>query len=272
MFHYIRITLSFSAAALALFHLTAWAAEKRALQPQATASLSTQVHQMPVAFAKGEMLSYIALLNELPAGDGELRLHKEQQENREVYRATAQARTSELVDLLLHLSGTADGTFAANGFNPLVFRLIYSQRERSREFGVRYDPASKTLVGTTKKREQIKERAEPATGVYDPLSAFYLLRSHDLTPGAFQQVDVFTGKDRYRFTVHVVRREEVKLVSGVRPALRLHLESISLSDGSQRNLLPTETTAWVTPDEAHVPLKFESALPIGWFVMEIKDL
>ena len=73
MFHPIRITLSFSAAVLALVHFTVWAAEKRVSQPKATASLSTQVEQMSATFAKGETLSYIALLNELPAGDGELR-------------------------------------------------------------------------------------------------------------------------------------------------------------------------------------------------------
>jgi hypothetical protein len=267
-----RILLSLCIVPLGLTYLSAWAVEKRAAQPQTTAALSVQPPQVPTAFAKGETLAYTALLNELPAGDGEIRLRKERQDEREVYRVTAQARTNELVDFLFRVRGTADGMFAAAGFSPLSFRLVYSEQERPRELGVRYNPTTKTLVGTVKKREQIKERSEPATDVYDPVSAFYLLRSRALIPGTAHQIEVFTGKDRYRLTVQVVRKEDVQLVSGVKAALRLHLEGILLSDSSQKNQLPKETTAWVTPDDSHTPLKLESVLPIGWVVVELREL
>jgi len=48
----------------------------------------------PAAFARGETLAYTAMLNELPAGDAEVRLRQERQDGREVYRVTAQASTS----------------------------------------------------------------------------------------------------------------------------------------------------------------------------------
>jgi hypothetical protein len=224
-----------------------------------------------VLFAKGEALSYTAKLNELPAGDGELRLRKEQRDGREVYQVTAQGGTNELVDLLFRLRGTANGTFAVSGFSPISFRFAYTDWDRPRELGVRYDPDTKTLVGMTRKKDRTKERSEPVSGVYDPVSALYLLRSRELTPGSSQQVDVFTGKDRYQIIAHVVRKETLMLNQRERPAVRLHLEGFRPADGPQRNTFPKETTLWVSPDDTHVPLKLESFLPVGVVAIELND-
>jgi hypothetical protein len=245
------------------------AAEKQAPRRAPAVPAQTQPSADAALFAKGEALTYIAKLNELPAGDGEIRLRKTQQDGREVYRVTAQGRTNELVDLLFNVRGEADGLFAANGFSPISFRFAFTERERPRELGVRYDPATKTLVGMTRKKDRTRERSEPASEVYDPFSAFYLLRSRDLAPGSSQQIAVFTGKDRYQVTAHVVRKENILLLDDERPAVRLHLEGFKATDGARKNTFPEETTLWVSPDPTHVPLRLESFLPFGQFVVEL---
>lgn len=232
---------------------------------------ATHARLVPGAFARGETLIYTALLNELPAGDGEVRLRKEQQDGREVYRAAVRANSSEWVDYLVRLRSAADGMFSASGFTPLRFQLTYTYGERQRELGVHYDPVAKVLLGSTKKRERTKERTVPATNAYDPVTAFYWLRSSDLTPGKPLQVEVFTGKERYRLVAQVVRKENVLLTNGMRPAMRLHPSVFSLDDAPQENLLPQETTLWVTTDAAHTPLKLESFLPIGRLVIELSQ-
>lgn len=220
-------------------------------------------------FTQGETLTYTAKLNELPAGDGEIRLRKIQQSGQDVYQVTARGRTNELVDVLFNIRGEADGLFAANGFSPISFRFAFTERDRSHELGVRYDAATNTLIGLAKKKERARERREPAAAVYDPFSAFYLLRSRDLTPGSSQQIAVFTGKDRYQLTAHVVRQERILLLDDERAAVRLHLEGFKATDGGRKNALPQETTLWVSPDPRHVPLKLESFLPFGQFVAEL---
>jgi uncharacterized protein DUF3108 len=247
----------------------AFAVEARPVRPVAPAQSSAAASSPLAVFAEGESLTYIAKLNELPAGDAAIRLRKEQQEGRNVYRVTAQGRTNELVDFLVQLRGEADGLFAANGGSPIMFRLAYTERERSRELGVRYDPETKTLVGTTKKKERSREQREAGVGLYDPISAFYVLRSHELTAGASQQVDVFTGKDRYQIVAHVVRKENIMLEEREHPAIRLHLEGFRADDSNRKNVFPEQTTLWVSPDALHVPLRLESLLPLGVFVMEL---
>lgn len=254
---------------LSLSCAAVWAAEKSLPQQTTASPAHSQPSSAATLFARGEALTYIAKLNELPAGDGELRLRKTQQDGREVYRVTAQGRTNELVDILFNIRGEADGLFAVSGFNPISFRFAFMERDRPRELGVRYDPATKTLVGVTKKKGRAKERSEPASEVYDPFSALYLLRSRDLAPGSSHQIAVFTGKDRYQVTARVVRKENVLFIDDERPAVRLHLEGFKATDGARKNAFPEETTLWVSPDPTHVPLKLESFLPFGQFVVEL---
>lgn len=249
----------------------AWAADKQTSPRAPTSPVQTQPSTTTALFAKGEMLTYMAKLNELPAGDGEIRLRKTQQNGREVYRVTAQGRTNELVDMLFNVRGEADGLFAASGFSPISFRFAFTERDRPRELGVRYDPTTKMLVGMARKKERVKERREPASEVYDPFSALYLLRSRNLTPGSSQQIAVFTGKDRYQVTAHVVRKENIFLLNGERPAVRLHLQGFRAAGGARQNAFPEETTLWVSPDPTHVPLKLESFLPFGLFVVELSE-
>ncbi len=248
-----------------------FAAEKRARPEDLKAPARARTAQTASVFATGEALSYIAKLNDLPAGDGALRLWTDHQPQQDIYRVMAQGRTNELVDMLFRVRGTADGAFTVKGLTPISFRFAYTERDRPRELDVRFDPAQKALVGLSKRKDRVRKRSEPAAGVNDPLSALYVLRSRELVPGTPQRLEVFTGKDRYRIVAHVIRRENVLVAGEERAALRLQLAGTQIGDGKQRNVLPEETLLWVSSDAKHVPLKLESLLPFGLLVVELHE-
>jgi hypothetical protein len=231
--------------------------------------MPTSAKTVSLIFAQGEKLTYTATLNELPAGEGELHLRTERQEGRDVYRFTARAQSNELVDYLYRRRDTAEAVFTAATYTPVFFRVRSKENDRQREYGVQYDPQSKTLIGQVKRRERTKERTLPAGAVHDPVSALYLLRSRNFQPGTTLEAEVFTGRDHYRVLARVVGKEVVDLSSGQRQAIRLHPEVFSLDKTSQENLLPSETTLWVTTDATHTPLKVESYLPFGRVVIEL---
>lgn len=230
---------------------------------------ATPTTTAPLVFAQGERLVYVATLNELPAGEGELSLRKERNEGREVYRFSAQARSNELVDYLYRRRDTVEATFTAATYLPVFFRLRSTENERQREYGVRYDPQTQTLIGQVKRRDRMKERTLPAGTVYDPVSALYLLRSRNFSPGTTVEAEVFTGRDHYQVRARVIGKERILLGLKQRQALRLQPEVFSLDKASRENLLPAETTLWVTADGAHTPLKIESYLPLGHVVIEL---
>jgi len=264
------IILSLSVVTLLFSGFSTQAKDRRPPQSPAVQTPS-KPRATPASLAREETLTYTALLNELPAGEAELRLHKEQQNGSEIYRVTGRARTNEIIDYLYRMRGTVEGRFTVNGLAPLLFQLSYTDNGRPRELAVRYDAKTKTLQGSAKRKNKVAKRSVPATNVYDPSTALYRFRSTELTPGKTFQVEVFTGKERYRVTVQVIGKENVQLTSGERPAIRLHPIVFSVDDTPQKNLIPEETTLWVATDAAHTPLKLESFLPIGQIVLELSN-
>jgi hypothetical protein len=228
---------------------------KRARQQPTPAPTISSPQRGAQIFAQGERLTYLATLNQLPAGAGEALLRKEQKNGQDVFSFTAKARSDELVDYLYRRRDTAEALFSANGFAPLFFRLASKENDRRREYGVRYDPVTRTLLGSAKRRDRVRERSVPAADVYDPVSAFYLLRSQKMQPGTSLQAEIFTGRGHYRCVARVVGKEIV-LVRGRE---------------REENLLPKETSVWVSTDATHTPLKIESYLPLGLAVVELEN-
>jgi hypothetical protein len=237
--------------------------------PQKAAPVQPKPLAPPSIFAQGETLRFSATFNQLEAGSGEVQLRREQADGREVFRFSGKARTSELVDYLYRRRDSADARFEIKDYSPFSYLLSSREGDRRREYEVRYDPQTKTLVGSVKRKNRIREQSLPAGNVYDPVSALYLLRSRALVPGKPVEMQIFTGKGLYRFTAKVLEKETIEVDGRKRPALRLHPEVYSLEKDTHENILPQETTLWVSADPTHIPLKLESGTVWGWIVVEL---
>jgi len=224
----------------------------------------------PSTFAQGETLKFSATFNQLEAGSGEVQLRREQADGREVFRFSGKARTSEWIDYLYKRRDSADARFEIKDYSPFSFLMSSREGDRRREYEVRYDPQSKMLVGSVKRKNRTREQSLPVGNVYDPVSALYLLRSRELVPGTPVETQIFTGKGLYRFTAKVLEKETIEVDGRKRPALRLHPELYSLEKDTHENILPQETTLWVSADPTHIPLKLESGTMWGWIVVELE--
>jgi hypothetical protein len=242
---------------------------KRKIPQKAVPAQSKPVVPPPL-FAQGETLRFSATFNQLDAGGGEVQLRKEKQnDGREVFRFTGTARTSDWVDLLYKRRDSADATFSMGDYTPLSFLLLSRESDRRREYSVRYDPTTKALIGSVKRKNRVREQSLPAGKVYDPISALYLLRSRALVPGTPIETQIFTGRGHYRFVAQVLEKETIEVDGKRQPALRLRPEVYSLEKDTSENILPEETTLWVSADPLHIPLKLESGTTWGWIVVEL---
>ena len=238
--------------------------------PQKAAPIQPKSLAPPSIFAQGETLRFSATFNQLEAGSGEVQLRREQADGREVFRFSGKARTSEWIDYLYKRRDSADARFEIKDYSPFSFLMSSREGERRREYEVRYDPQTKTLVGSVKRKNRTREQSLPVGNVYDPVSALYLLRSRELVPGTPVETQIFTGKGLYRFTAKVLEKETIEVDGRKRPALRLHPEMYSLEKDTHENILPQETTLWVSADPTHIPLKLESGTMWGWIVVELE--
>jgi len=233
-------------------------------------AVPTQPQTPRSIFAQGETLRFSATFNQLDAGGGEMQLRRERQtDGREVFRFMGKARTSEWIDYLYKRRDNAEATFGMSDYSPLSFLLLSREGDRRREYGVQYDPQMKTLLGSEKRKARVREQSLPAGNIYDPVSAFYLLRSREMIPGTPVETQIFTGKGHYRFVAQVHERETIAVDGKKRLAFRLHPEVYSLEKDTHENILPQETTLWVSADPTHIPLRFESGTIWGWIVVEL---
>jgi hypothetical protein len=237
--------------------------------PQKAAPVQPKPLAPPSIFAQGETLRFSATFNQLEAGSGEVQLRREQTDGREVFRFSGKARTSEWIDYLYKRRDSADARFEIKDYSPFSFLMSSREGDRQRDYEVQYDPQTKTLVGRVKRRNRTREQSLSVGNVYDPVSALYLLRSRALVPGTPVETQIFTGKGLYRFTAKVLEKETIEVDGRKRPALRLHPELYSLEKDTHENILPQETTLWVSADPTHIPLKLESGTMWGWIVVEL---
>jgi len=101
--------------------------------------------------------------------------------------------------------------------------------------------------------------------IQDVLSAFYFVRTQELTVGQSLFVDNHTDKKNYPLEVKVLRREKVKVSAGEFQCLVV--EPILQTPGifEQKGSL----TVWLTDDEVKMPVLMKSKVVIGSIVTEL---
>lgn len=104
---------------------------------------------------------------------------------------------------------------------------------------------------------------EPFT--HDVLSAFYFIRTQRLVVGDTLLMAAVSGKKKYDLKVLCHRRETISVAAGTFKTLVV--EPILKEDGLFK--AKGKLTIWVTDDEAHVPVKMESKIPVGSIKAEL---
>ena len=102
----------------------------------------------------------------------------------------------------------------------------------------------------------------------DGLAAFYILRARGVKAGERFTIPVADSGSPFnvQFTVGAV--EQIKVPVGTMPAWNI---AIALTD-SKGDLFWTDTVVWMSTDARRLPLKLQARLPVGHFVLALKDV
>jgi len=142
---------------------------------------------------------------------------------------------------------------------PKSYRVKIREGRHRRDKEVFFDYAQKkaTYFDYLKKNEKTYDIP---SGVFDPLSGFYHLRTLDLAIGKPASVTIFDSKKVWDVGVEILRRETVKLPQGsfntivVKPVMKS--EGIFFSKG--------DIFIWLTDDINHIPVKVETKVAVGY--------
>jgi hypothetical protein len=227
-----------------------------------------QAPDRPIPFHSGEVLTYdISWANTLSAGTATFSVKgtRPVEGNRTAYDIVAEARPGFIIGTLYTIYYKLESSIDSKTALP-VQATMYSEegsrkRTRTTKFvgptTIEYEYKAATTSRTTKTVEK---------QTYDPLSLFYAVRTMPLTTGQTLTIPVTEGGYNYRIRVQVGGYEQISTGAGKFRALRL---TPSIVDEKGKAVTDRKLTLWISDDARHLPVRFQSVLLVGSFVLDL---
>lgn len=209
-----------------------------------------------------EILRYVVTWNGNKAGHGDIATKK----NGKVVDVTAQAVSDGVLKALTEMWSRIQATFSDRTFQPLTYNYAFKSNLSNPELvSLTFDHKTKLVTVDKVKGKEKENHAEQCAGVYDPISAAFLLRNRkDFTKPMY--VDIYDGKGKSRLFVTYLGNDRLNLQTGQHPAVCLNLRLVKLhGDKSEVGT----GKLWISDDEARIPLVLTSSPIVGTIRFEL---
>jgi hypothetical protein len=218
-------------------------------------------------FKPGEKLTFKLKWGIIPAGFTVLEVFPIHSARRLLmYHFVMTTRTNEFVDLFYKVRDRIDAFTDADMTHTVLYKKRQIEGSTNRKVTVTFDwekhQAQYTEDGHKRKPIEIL----PCS--FDPLSIFYRTRLFDLKKLKEIEHPVTDGKKCVMGKATVVKREKIKIDSGVYDTylLKPELEHVG---GVFKKSEKAKIELWVTADERKIPVKIKSKVVVGSFVGEL---
>ncbi len=213
------------------------------------------------AFGVGERLEFSVGYGVIKAGTAVMEIAEiVKLDGRKCFHIVSTARSNKFFSVFFKVDDRVESFMDVHG----LYSWRYDKHLREGKFR-----ADVSMVFDQEKHlalyNQGKDTFEVAEYAQDVLSAFYFVRTQELTVGKSLFVDNHTDKKNYPLEVKVLRKERVKVPAGefdcvvVEPILKT--PGIFEQKGS--------LTVWLTDDELKMPVQMKSKVAIGSIVTEL---
>jgi hypothetical protein len=266
------------AAAAIAFGLTALGAAQQARQPAPSKTPPrTQPRapaparrEMAVPFKAGETLTYdVSWLQFVTAGTAVTRVVERKPSNGSTaYTLVADGRPIPLVARFYPVYYKMDSLFDA--FTGLSqWTSTYSEeRGRKRLASTRFDRAARRAFYEDSSDPSAKRDLTVPAGVQDGLATLYSIRGRTFKARDRFSVPVADDGSLYSVEFEVVSRERVYVPFGDVDAWNLRITVLD----AERQPVATNTAAWISTDARRLPVKLQSQLALGSFVLALRNV
>ena len=258
--------------ACALVALVAAAAPMRAQRPVAMPAAARRDAAVP--FAVGETLTYDVSwsfqgTSILVAGTATASVQdKHPSFGSTAYTLVAEGRPIPLVARLYALHYRMDALL--DSVSLLSHRgSLYAEEGRAKRTSItQFDRAGKRVLFEEQSDSPVKLQYPVPPQTQDGLSALYTLRSRAFKPGDHLSFPVADSGSLYTVDVRVGQPEAVRTRMGETMAWPL-TGTIQDADGAAewKNI-----GAWISVDGRHLPVKLQAELPVGAFVLALREV
>jgi hypothetical protein len=229
--------------------------------------ITTSLFALP--FQDGEKLTYSIKYGIIKAGTATFEAKSSTYQNKPVWHLCICAQTYPFFDPVYKIRDKIESWWDKKTLLP--YKSSKQLHEgRYRQYRIHYfDQANRktTYMKWNYKEEKWKtEEKKLPFETQDIVSSFYELRTRSLKPGDRPKLYVTTDGKSVTTTVKVLRREKVSSIFGNVNCLVLEpdMKSAGIFKGSSKLLI------WVTDDAYKIPVKVESSVSIGTFVVQLE--
>ncbi|MGB7061705.1 MAG: DUF3108 domain-containing protein [Candidatus Zixiibacteriota bacterium] len=213
------------------------------------------------AFGVGERLEFSVGYGVIKAGTAVMEIPDiAKLDGRRCYHIVSTARSNKFFSVFFRVDDRVESFMDIYG----LYSLRYDKHLREGKFrtdvSMVFDQANNLAI-----YDAGKDTFEVAEYVQDVLSAFYFVRTQELTVGRSIFVDNHTDRKNYPLEVKVLRKERIKVEAGEFDCLVV--EPILQTGGifEQKGSL----TVWLTDDEVKMPVLMKSKVVIGSISTEL---
>lgn len=214
------------------------------------------------SFAASEKLEYDIRWLGIKAGESSLEITLTEEERTMIIST---AESEGWVDIFYPIRDRAVSVIeSGSGWRPVNYRLKTREGEKLKDREVVFDGAGGKASYIDHLKGTEKEHALPEE-IYDPLSAFYVVRGYDLVVGASVYVPMFDSKRVWDVEVKVLKKERIEVPAGTFDTILI--QPLMESDGifSRKGKM----YIWLTDDEKRVPVRLKSKVKIGSVYAEL---
>lgn len=222
-----------------------------------------------VPFRPGEALTYDVSWSEyLTAGSATLTVRdKRASFGSTAYYLIAEGRPTTLMAKLYSIYYKVDTLVDAYTLLPQRGSVFSQESGRQRMKETRFDQTRRTATFQMKTATTMVQDQTLPGPTHDGLSALTAMRTLTLAPGASSSFAVSDSGYLYRVTLNVTGKESVQTGIGSVPAWKI---VPAIRDGKGQPV-GRGLAVWISDDARRLPLKIQAQLPVGSFVLTLKD-
>jgi hypothetical protein len=210
-----------------------------------------------------EKLSYVIYWYGIYAGNAVL----ESENKNGILKITSTVYSSPFVSAFYRVEDFAE-CIITNGY-PLKLRLKTKEGSHTSDKETLFDIKAGKVTFINYLKGKSKEYNLPDGPVWDILSGFFYLRTHQLDISKQYYIDIFDSNKFYRTEVDILKRENIQ-----NPAMgeisTLVIKPVLKSEGLFKKT--GDIYIWLTDDMRKIPVRIETKIPVGNIVAELKEI
>lgn len=222
-------------------------------------------HGSVFGLSKSEILRYEVTWKGHKAGHGDIAMTNDNG----YLKVTVQAVTDGYLKAIIELWSRIVAEFPRKGLRP--YHYTYAMRSNilaAEKVNLKFDHKKKVVTVDKQKGEERDVHAEKFHRLYDPVSAFYLLRTQkEFSKPMF--VDIYDGKDKARLFVNPAAKGPLKIKAGAFNALGLDLRLVKLTGDKEE---VAKARLWISDDKIRAPLLLQSYPLVGEVRFELVSM